>query len=721
MFPKNFIAATTRLRDFDKIVSAPLMRRVFFLDSPATATITISGIGFYELYVNGEKVSGLLTPYISVPDHIIYYNRYDVQLRPGENVLGIVLGNGMQNVFCYKQNQIANARWYGAPMTALRLDVKCDNGLEFYIESDAAFKTAPSPIFFDDLRCGEHYDATKEISGWNKPGFGDSSWESVISVLPPLGEPKLCTADPIVVTHEISPKKITKCSDGYIYDFGANLAGVCRLNINGNRGQKIILTHGELLENGELKNTAGLLPADYFQKDVYICGGGHECYTPRFTYHGFQYVYVKGISAEQATPRLLTYLVMNSDLRERGGFTCSDITANTLQTLTRRSTLANFFYFPTDCPQREKDGWTGDAALSAEHTLLNLSPENSYIEWLHNIRKAQNEFGQIPNVVPTGGWSTQWGSNPAWDSVLIYLPYYTYVYRNNTKILEENGTAIFKYLHFLSTLMRRGGGLIEETTLGDWCPPGRAMNDYKSPSMFTNSAISLDMCQKAGFIFNVLGWEQEEAFALGLATTLRKNIRERLYDFETNTALGNCQTSQAMILHYDILAPHEKPAAFEKLLHLIEETNNHMDTGILGGRVIFHVLSAFGKSDLAFKMITQPSFPSYGNWVARGATSLWEDFQPDGGPIASRNHHFWGDISAWFIKNIAGINYNPTGRNHKEVKIAPSYISDLSYAEGFHITPYGKIYVKWERVAGEVALTVDVPDGFSLCYNTPKR
>lgn len=704
-FPIKFISANK---------PAPLLRRSFAIESILPAQILICGIGFYELYVNGTKVSKLLAPYISVPDHIMYYDSYDITkyLHTGENVIGIVLGNGMQNVFRYKQNQFETARWRGAPMVAMRLDINGDT----LIESDAMFKTASSPIFFDDLRCGEYYDATMELPGWNSPGFDDSGWAAASPVSAPLGEPMLCTADPIVVTHELPAVGITKCASGYIYDFGVISAGVCRLSINGTRGQKITMTHGERLQDGELdtKQNAGLLPEGYFQKDIYICKGKHETYTPRFTYHGFRYVLVEGITDEQAVTGLLTYHVMNSDLREMGGFTCSNETANILQEITRRSTLANFYYFPTDCPQREKDGWTGDAALSAEHTLLNLSPEKSYAGWLRNIRKAQNEFGQIPNVVPTGGWSTQWGSNPAWDSVLVYLPYYTYVYRGCTEILQENATAICKYLRFLNELLQSGDGLIPATKLGDWCPPGRDMHDYKSPSIFTNSVISLDICQKAGFIFSVLDRQPEKKVALDMANVLRRSIRKRLYDPATYTALGGCQTSQAMLLYYDILEPDEKPAALEKLLQLIEETDNHMDTGILGARVIFHVLSRFGKSDLAFKMITQPTFPSYGNWVARGATSLWEEFQPEGGRVASLNHHFWGDISSWFIKCIVGINYNPSGTNHKEVQITPSFIDCLDYAEGFHITPFGKISVKWKRVAGQVLLEVSVPEMIKL-------
>lgn len=212
---------------------------------------------------------------------------------------------------------------------------------------------------------------------------------------------------------------------------------------------------------------------------MYICKGeGEETYTPSFTYHGFQYVLVTGITPEQATSDLLTYVVMNSDLKERGGFTCSDPTVNTLQELTRRSDLANFYYFPTDCPQREKNGWTADAALSSEHLLLNLSPETSYREWMRNICKAMDDRGALPGIVPTGGWGFHWGNGPAWDNVLLYLPYFVYLYRGDKTILEESAASILRYLHYLTTRVNEEG--LIKIGLGDWVSAGPGQRSVQS-------------------------------------------------------------------------------------------------------------------------------------------------------------------------------------------------------------------------------------------------
>ncbi len=718
-FPMNFIAAGSKYCTLQDYVPAPYLRRSFALNGqPKTAQLLICGLGFYELFINGKKITkGALAPYISAPDDLIYYDSYDVApyLQEGENVIGVILGNGFQNALGGKVWKFDTARWRGAPQVALRLDAVLSDGSEFCIESDESFKTAPSPICFDDLRCGEHYDARNELAGWCAPGFDDSAWTDAILAPKPRGEAILCTAEPIVVTHEIKPVSVTKYKDGYLYDFGVNSAGLCRLKVTGTAGQKIVLDHTEEVKNGELQ-PAPLCPHkheyydDCWQRDIYTCkGNGEEIYVPSFTYHGFRYVLVSGVSEAQATPELLTYLVMNSDLKEMGGFACSDDVANKLQEITRRSDLANFYYIPTDCPHREKNGWTGDAALSAEHMLLNLSVEKSLSEWLRGIRKAQSESGMLPGIVPTSGWGFTWGNGPAWDCVLTYLPYYIYIYRGDKQVLQDNAASILRYLHFLSTKIESDG--LVRFGLGDWCPPKRPFSDYKSPIEVTDSIVSLDICKKAAFIFSVLGQKEQETFANALWARLRGAIREKLVDFATMSVLGNCQTSQAMGIYYDVFDEGEKPEAFARLLAYIADTDGLIDTGILGARVIFHVLTAFGQSELAYNMLTTDRGPSYGNTIALGATSLWETLSPEVAYIYSLNHHFFGDISSWLIQSVGGIRLNPNRNNVNEVHIRPSFIEKLSHAKAYHIAPAGKICVQWQRDDAGIALTVEVPEG----------
>jgi len=711
-FPNVFIGAGEEFCTHDNHVNAPLLRRSFDLNKPVCeikkASLLVSGLGFFDLSVNGRQVSKLFAPYISNPDDMVYYDQIDVkkELKDGENVLGLILGNGMQNAFGGYIWDFEKAAWRGSPRAALKLEIEFNDDSKQEVCSCEGFTTSPSPITFDDLRSGEYYDARLEQPGWDKPGFDASAWTNAKKLTPPRGEKRICEADPIQIMGERKPVEITKYKNGYLYDFGINDTGFCRLTICGKEGQQVTMIHGEFMhENGDLTRHDHFQPEGYTQTDKYTCkGSGTETYIPRFTYQGFRYVIVEGIEEEQAKPELLTYLIVHSKLDERGSFNCSNEVVNKIQEITRRSTLSNFHYFPTDCPHREKNGWTGDAAVSVEHTLLNLAPEKSYREWLHNIRKSQNEAGTIPGIIPTGGWGFAWGNGPAWDCALTLLPYFTYKYRGDKLILEENATAIFRYLNYISK--NRDEKSLVELGLGDWCPPSKDSHEHTSPVIFTDTIICMDVCEKAAFIFGEIGWHHEQAYATRLGEELKWAIRKHLINPMTLVVEGNCQTSQAMAIYYNMFKEDEKETAEKILLELIHEKNDHIDTGILGARVIFHVLSAMGESDLAYKMIARPEYPSWGNWVVRGATTLWENFNEDEYKVYSRNHHFFGDVSNWFIQCISGIRYG-LGK----VEIRPSFISELDFAEGFHIAPEGKIYVKWVKEGSEIKLNVEIPEG----------
>lgn len=712
-FPMNFICAGPAYSTLTEYVAAPYFRKSFQLDEiPETAGLWICGLGFYELYVNGQRITkGLLSPYISNPDDLLYYDDYELSpyLSEGENVIGVWLGNGFQNDPGGYIWDFDKARFRGAPELALRLHMIFPDGNTQTIESDGTFRTAPSPVYNDDYRNGEYYDARREIAGWSEPGFDDSAWCFAEKAPLPRGEAVATSVMPIAVEREVAPISIKQTEEGFLYDFGEDNAGVCRLTVQGYTGQVISLYHAEMIRDGKLdRRSISFDENDYVQKDIYICkGDGVERYTPTFTYHGFRYVLVKGIKPEQATKGLLTYLVLHTTLRERGGFSCSDPMANALQDMVRRSTLSNFHHFPTDCPQREKNGWTGDASLSAEHTLLNLEPDKNYREWLRNIRKAQADDGSLPGIVPTAGWGFAWGNGAAWDSVLFNLPYYLYIYRHDRQVVADNAHAMIRYLDYLTTKIESDG--LIHFGLGDWFQVWQKEGDgkRKSPVELTNTVLSMDMCEKAAFLFGELGMPERQAFAHSLYTRLKKAGRELLIDRKTMTALGDCQTSQAVAIYYSLFNDEEKPAAFQRLLELVHKQDDHMDVGIIGGRVLFHVLSEFGHSDLAYHMIVRPDYPSYGEWVKRGLTTLREDFYPE--ERNSLNHHMWGDISNWFMTRIAGIRYAPH-RVHGETNICPTFIRQLDHAQAWHDAPEGRIAVRWERRNDSIYLSVEAPN-----------
>ena len=475
MLSERFIKATEKYCTYDSPVSAPFLRKCLILDRmPQKAKLTLTSTGFYRLYVNGQEITkSRLAPNITNPDEILFFDQYDVlpYLKKGKNCFGFWLGNGNGNSIGGYIWDFDKARYRSAPKLALLFE---SDDVKF--EADESFRCAPSPIVFDDLRSGEHYDARLEIDGWNLPEFDDSNWTAAIPTDPARGVYEINDTDPIVITRELFPDKICECGiapiqrpdairpasyelsktafyqpqkneRGYLFQFKDNVAAVPRFRIRGRKGQVIAIQAAEWLDDkGDIsfENIQSFYPFGFCQRDVYICKGGDEEYIPSFTYHGGKYYMVIGMDPEQIQEDTLTLLVMNSDLKERGGFSCSDRIANELMRYGRNSDLSNFVYFPMDCPHREKNGWTGDAAVSAEHMIQTLTVEKSFRQWIKMIRYAQKSDGCLPGIVPTAGWGYVKYNGPLWDQVIVEIPYQVYRYRGDISLFEECADMVFR-------------------------------------------------------------------------------------------------------------------------------------------------------------------------------------------------------------------------------------------------------------------------------------
>lgn len=737
MLSRKFICAGEGVCDYETPVAAPLFRKTFILENiPKTASFTLCGLGLYELYINGKRITkGALAPYIYNPDDLLYFDEYDIKphLREGENVIGIMLGNGFFNCFGGVEWDFHTAAWRG-PLRlafALELDGQC-------IEADESVKVSRSALLLDDLRIGAFYDARLEQDGWCDIGFCDDEWQNAVGVDAPKGKPTLCFADAVVAYREIEPVSITHCDEvyyacesaatyerpiertrvenAYVYDFAENNSGVCRLKIKGERGQEVTLRFGECLIDGHfsLRSTVNMgtgkdknLYLDYPQMDKYILRGGEEeIFLPPFTYHGFRYVLVEGIKEEQATKDLLTYVVMGSDIEKRAKFSCSDEILNKLYDMTCRSDRSNLLYVPTDCPHREKNGWTADISLSSEHILLSFSAEKTFSEWLKNVRAAQRD-GAFPGIIPTAGWGFEWGNGPAWDSVCVYMPYYLYKYSGDKTVIADNLPSIMDYLRYIAT-RRDERGLIA-VGLIDWAQPFYNVTTTLSPLVFTDSAIIFDMAQKTAFLAREIDENDLACEAEAFAGEMKAAIRTHLIDLGTMTAEGACQTSQSLALEFGLFEENEQKAAADRLVDFVHSAEDHLLCGVIGARFVFHSLVRFGHAELALKMIENPTYPSYAQWVARGDTTLSEGFVRDGvgerGGRDSRNHHFWGDISSLFIRKIAGLSPNPKVTDINEYLIAPQFVSTLSFAQA----EYRDVSVRWEREKDGIILKVSVP------------
>ena len=731
-FESTFIAATREFADYDKIVPAPYMRAAFTLNkAPQSARISITALGFYDLYVNGTRITkGILAPYISNPDQLVVYDLYDVAplLQKGKNVIGLLLGNGFSNNFGGISWDLEKAPFRAAPKTAFRVEA---DGKEVFSTASGKVKCVPSPILWDDYREGEKYDATKEIAGWNLPGFDDAGWKDAIPAEEPKGRKVCADFEPIREYKLRTAVRVIPLEDGFLYDFGVNTAGVPVLKIDGRKGQKVTLVCGELFKNGNMdtKNIQCWVRyrrrSEEIQTIEYTCKGEKgEGFTPCFSYYGCRYVKVTGIDASQATSDLVTFSEQSSALKRTGWFTCSDRYANETFRNTVRSDYSNFFYFPTDCPHREKQGWTADAALSSEQFAYVFDCRASLRRWLACVRDCQKESGAIPCVVPTDGWGYGWGSGPSWDAVLTVVPHTLYKYFGDRAVLEENADAIWKYLGFLRGLRKENGTI--EYGLGDWCQIGAIRDsDPWTPVAVTDTCNALDICAKAAEIFSVLGQQERAAAADALKGEFREAIRANFVEWwygDAHFCRPYCltQTAQALFIRNGIFTEEELPHAVLRLKEMLGGTVNQMQVGVIGLPALLWALTDNGLADLAYETAMSPDRPSYGNMIDHGATSLWEfihTFVPGSGydvlvgKIKSMNHHFWGSIAAWYMRGIAGIRPDFFAGENR-IDVAPHFVKQLSCADARWLAPSGEVRSSWQRLGEDkILMFVNLPEG----------
>ena len=709
---RDFIAGSRAFCTAQRHVPAPWVYRRFTLaKAPARAVLHVAAQGLYRVFLNGEeRTKSRLAPYLSDPEKSIFYDTYALTgLREGENVLAFLLGNGFVNA---QDNGIwggTRAPYRSAP--SLACELFCD-GAEV-LTSREGFFTLPSHITYDDVRGGERADGRLRQDPALLAGGTPA-----LPAKDHGGRLVRCKAHPVREVAEHAPVRVFAAEGGgYIYDFGKNMAGVARLRISGRRGQRVDLRFGEIVRGGRLDGSnllfEGMSDAEHMQHDVYICAGGaEEVFEPAFTYHGFRYVHVAGVTQEQARAGLLTACEMRSSFRPAGKFSCSNRAANGVQKLTLQSDRANFVWFPTDCPHREKNGWTGDIALSCEQLLYNFACAKDLAVWLGELKKAQKRSGQLPGIVPTAGWGYEWGNGPAWDLALTEVPYRILQFTGDAAPARLAAPAIAKYLRYMAKKRNARGTLAYG--LGDWCEAGSVReNAYATPLEVSDTLTCMDICAKAERVLTAAGRAADAAYARALGGEIAAAFRAAF----VRGGLVTCdtQTAQAMALLYGGYEREERAGGLRRLKELIAAEGGRFRVGVLGGRALFDALAEGGEAELAFRLIVRKGFPSYRYMLDCGATTLWEGFyeladprsgeyvRKDGGAhMCSLDHHFWGFVSGWFYKYVAGIRV----LSPQEVNVQPCFIGQLSRAAGEHVFPHGRIRVRWERRGEAVLLTV---------------
>lgn len=693
---------------------SPVLRKSFSLDKPvASATVYLSGLGFSELHLNGQRIGDrVLDPVFTRYDRRVPYVTYDVaeQLRQGDNAVGVLLGNGWFNQFSRDAWDFQSSPWRARPRLLLHLRIVHTDGSVTTVASDDTWQGSTGPIVRDGVRNGEIYDARLEMPGWDTSAFDASAWKPAEVTQAPAGRLRAQMMPPVRVHQTLTPISVAEPQAGvFLFDIGQSVAGWAKLLVSGPAGTEVTLRYGERLRpDGTLEQAqiASLVYEGPFQTDRYILKGqGLETFEPHFTYHGFRYVEVTGFPGKPTVDSLRAQ-VAHTSFTPAGSFECSNGLLNQIQKLTLWSYRGNYLGFPTDCPHREKNGWTGDAHLAAEQGLLNWDNAPAYEKWMNDFSDEQRDNGELPGIVPTSGWG--YGIGPAWDSAYILIPWYLYVYRGDESVLATHYQSMKRYVDYLTT---RQKDYIVDYGLSDWVPAKTATSaTVTSTGYYYIDALTVSR------VAAILGLREDAEKYATLAERIAEAFNRTHYKGEGIYAEGSqCALSCAL---YQGLAPvGERDRVLRALVANVESQDGHLDTGILGAKYLFRSLTDGGRVDVAYRIATQTTFPSYGDWLQKGATTLWEDWA--GG--ASQNHIMFGDISAWFYEALAGITPDPEHPGFRHFVISPHPVADLTWVKAEHECPYGTIRSAWRLEGGKLTLQVTVPPNTTATIRVPAK
>ncbi|MGB5943954.1 MAG: alpha-L-rhamnosidase [Leeuwenhoekiella sp.] len=699
-----------------------------------SAEAYICGLGYYDLYLNGRKVGNhVLDPAPSNYDKQAYYVNYDITeaLKSGRNAFGITLGNGFygQNI-SWKRDPLSNKDLaYGPPSVRLLVKLKYDDGTEADFYTDGTWKEATGPIVFNNIYGGDTYDANYELGEWTTADYDDSSWGSTKIAAPELNRISANQIPPIKKLKVFEPQKVFKGADGeWIVDFGQNIAGWVKINVNGNKNQIIeIITTEALLTNGKdiYKGSTGGGANGMPQIFKYICSGkGPESWEPKFSYHGFRYAKIKGVSRKPDADMIKAVLVA-TDIQEKGSFTSSDSLLNKMHSISKWTIVDNLHGIPEDCPHREKCGWLGDAHAFCEYALYNYDMYDFYKKYMEDIRTQMRSTQghndpeitfQVPTMIAPGKRTSTYAKLD-WGVATMYLPWYNYLHYGSEDIVTEYYGDMKNLTDFYLNFKSETG--IVQDGMGDWCPPlwDRRTNPE---AMECDPIISAN-----AYFYDVLGimecfakMNDDEAYATQMQkekAALKKAFNKEFLVNIPNTAYKwyQSQTATVQALQFNLVPEQDIETVVNGLVYdIVEVKNGHHSTGIHGNRYIYTVLSKFGNAELAYRILTTPEFPSQ-NYIMNSGFTTWPERQFEWekmeGPSNSLNHPMHSGFAAYFFESLGGIKSSVSSPGYKEFSVNPQIPGQVTSVNVKISTPYGNINNKWTNDKGKLSMTLEVP------------
>lgn len=684
-----------------------------------SAKVYVSGLGFYELYINGRKVGDqVLAPGVTDYSKRVLFNAFDLSddLISGMNTVGVMLGNGWYNQVCNDVWGFSKADWRGRPKFILQLNIQYADGSRTMIVSDDKWLTIPGPVTVSGLWWGESYDARKEIKNWNNTDCDTVKWQSATYTLGPTGRLQS------QVRPQVKIRKILKInkqwrkgnSDTIVVDFGTELAGFIQLNGKQPSGTTVRFSANESLTKDSLvdmQRNSELIGDSRFQTDEYTYSDNEKVsWHPHFSYGGFRYVQITGWKGE-LNDHDIEACVISADITSRSYFKCSEKLINDIQSAITGSARDNFIHYPTDCPQREKLGWTGDAQIMSSTIHRNFTPHNAYADWFRDIILTQLPDGRLSVIAPTSGWGyhstwTNYGLTTDWNYILFELPWQQYLQTGDNAMIKESYVPAKRYIDNMSSYLKNG---ILEQGLGDWIPA-----KTRTPVAITSTAIFYDMLNKLVFTGEMLGKDKEMSRYKSLALKVKNSFCKNFFDDKGNFK-NPTETGLGAAIYFKMLNGEQLKQLASQLSDSVKNSKLNIDFGILGSKFVPVALAKNGFNNTVYNFVNSVEYPGWGNMISRGATTLWESWNGD----HSLNHPMFGSISEWLFNDLGGIKPDPSSPGYKHFFIEPYIPLTMHSVDCAQECMYGLIKVFWQKKDKDLIVDLTVPVNTTARFTFP--
>jgi len=700
----------------------PVLRKTFTVSKKVkNATVFISGLGHFELSINGKKIGDhFLAPgWTNYSKHAQYVS-FDVTANIQEkNAIGVMLGNGFYYIPSQRYRKMTGA--FGYPKMIAKTRIEYTDGTFQDIVSDDSWKVDASPIVYSSIYGGEDYDANLYQEGWNTPGFNDAHWEKAVIT---DGPPNLTAQieEPVKIMQYLSSKRLNTGNDGkIIYDLGQNFSGIPSITIKGNKGDTVRLYTAELVnDNGTINQKTSGTPT-YF--NYILKGGTEETWHPIFTYTGFRYVEVQTIAKKsgEKNPEIINLqgLHIRNAAQSVGSFSSSNVLFNKTDTLINWAMKSNMMSVFTDCPHREKLGWLEQTHLMGASMHYNYDIATLNKKVISDMQNAQYADGKIPEIAPEFTvFTPPFDESPEWGSAAVILPWYNYKWYGDKRTLSDAYNMMKNYVLYLD---KKSTNHLLSHGLGDWYDigpkgPGESQLTKKG---ITGTAIfyyDINILVKAASILN--NKADVDRFNQ-LARDVKIAFNQKFFDKVKQQYDSSSQTANAMALYMGLVEDQHRAAVVEALIREIRNKNNALTAGDVGYRYVLKALEQAGRNDVIFDMNYRDDVPGYGFQLKRGATALTESWQAN--TTSSNNHFMLGHLMEWLYGSLAGIGQTEESIAYKEIEIKPEVVGDVHFARGSLLTPYGLIKSAWNIKGDRFTLEVSIPVNSSAVVYLPAK